>query len=195
MTMRGHFGHLRFSPTLRFVVFGAVAYTAVSVQGSFESLKQFSEVAHFTHYTVGHAHLGAYGFFTMIMFGATYYILPRITGREWASATMIRCHFWLAAIGITLYFTSLSIGGWFQGLALIDSNIPFIKIVVNTVPYLWGRSTAGLMLTTGHILFATLVIMNVWGFGKVRSGPTYFVESAGVKSTPVPAAAAVTVAS
>jgi cytochrome c oxidase cbb3-type subunit 1 len=176
MTMRGHFHHLRYSPTLRFVVFGAIAYTAVSVQGAFESLKFFSEVAHFTHYTVGHAHLGAYGFFTMIMFGATYYILPRLTGREWASARMIRWHFWLAAIGITIYFTALSIGGWFQGLALINHEVPFINIVVNTVPYLWSRSLAGVMLTTGHILFATLVVMNVGGWGKQRQGPTLFVE-------------------
>jgi cytochrome c oxidase cbb3-type subunit 1 len=184
MTMRGHFPHLRYSPTLRFVVFGAIAYTAVSVQGSFESLKQFSEVAHFTHYTVGHAHLGAYGFFTMIMFGATYYILPRLTGREWASGALIRWHFWLSAIGVTLYFTALSIGGWFQGLALIDSRVPFINIVLNTLPYLWSRSVAGLMLTAGHILFATLVVMNVWGFGKQRTGPTFFVEATGAKTAP-----------
>ena len=98
MTMRGHFRQLRFSPTLRFVVFGAIAYTAVSAQGSLEALKGINVITHFTHYTVAHAHLGVYGFFTMIMFGATYYILPRMTGREWASASMIRMHFWLLSL-------------------------------------------------------------------------------------------------
>jgi cytochrome c oxidase cbb3-type subunit I len=176
MTMRGHFRHLRYSPTLRFVVFGAVAYTVVSVQGSFESLKSVSEVAHFTHYTVGHAHLGAYGFFTMIMFGATYYIMPRLTGREWASARLIRLHFWLCAIGITLYFVALSIGGWYQGLSLIDANVPFIQIVVNTVPYLWHRSVAGMLMAAGHVVFAILTVMNVSGFGAQRVGPTMFAE-------------------
>jgi cytochrome c oxidase cbb3-type subunit I len=178
MTMKGHFRHLRYSPTLRFVVFGAIAYTAVSVQGSFESLKAVSAVAHFTHYTVGHAHLGAYGFFTMIMFGAAYYIMPRLTGREWASGRMIRMHFWLTATGIVLYFLALSIGGWFQGLALIDPDVPFIKIVQNTIPYLICRSVAGVVLTLGHIIFAALVVMNIRGYGKARSGPTYFVEPA-----------------
>jgi cytochrome c oxidase cbb3-type subunit 1 len=176
MTMRGHFHHLRYSPTLRFVVFGAIAYTAVSVQGAFESLKSFSEVAHFTHYTVAHAHLGVYGFFSMIMFGATYYILPRMTGREWASGRLIRWHFWLTAVGITLYFTALSIGGWYQGLALIDANIPFIRVVQGTLPYLISRSVAGVLMTAGHLIFASLVVMNVAGWGKPRSGPTYFVE-------------------
>ena len=68
-TMQGHFRELRYSPTLRFVVFGAMAYTVVSVQGAIESLRRFSEVAHFTHYTIAHAHLGLYGFYTMVMFG------------------------------------------------------------------------------------------------------------------------------
>lgn len=182
MTMRGYFHHLRFSPTLRFVVFGAIAYTAVSVQGAFESLKFFSEVAHFTHYTVAHAHLGVYGFFAMIMFGATYYIMPRLTGREWTSARMIRWHFWLSAIGITLYFTSLSIGGWYQGLALIDSNVPFIQTVQNMIPYLMGRSVAGVLMTAGHILFTIQVVMNVHGFGKPREGPTLFAEKGEAKN-------------
>ncbi len=140
MTMKGHFRHLRYSPTLRFVVFGAVAYTAVSVQGAFESLKIVSEVAHFTHYTVAHAHLGAYGFFTMIMFGATYYIVPRLTGREWASARLIRMHFWLCAIGILLYFVALSIGGWYQGLRLINPEVPFVTIVAKTIPHASGTA-------------------------------------------------------
>ena len=62
----------------------------MSFQGSIESLKDFSEVAHFTHYTVAHAHLGAYGFVTMIFFGLYYYMIPRLTGREWASSRLIR---------------------------------------------------------------------------------------------------------
>ena len=177
MTMRGQFRQLRYSPTLRFVVFGSVSYTAVSVQGAFESLKMFSEIAHFTHYTVAHAHLGVYGFFTMIMFGATYYILPRITGREWASARLIRSHFWLCSIGITLYFTALSIGGWFQGLALINPSVPFIKIVQSMTPYLILRTVAGIMMTFGHIIFAALVLMNLFGKGQAREGPTLFVEA------------------
>src|SRR5262249_5230185 len=75
MTMVGHFDALRYSPTLRFVVLGAMSYTAVSVQGSFEALRTMNEVVHFTHYTIAHAHLGLYAFFTMIMFGSMYYIV------------------------------------------------------------------------------------------------------------------------
>ncbi len=169
MTMKDHFVELRYSPTLRFVIFGAMSYTAVSFQGAIESLRRFSEVAHFTHYTIAHAHLGLYGFFSMTMFGAAYYYVPRLTGVEWASLRLIRLHFWASALGIILYFCSLTVGGWLQGRAMLDSDIKFIQIVVETIPYLMGRTVAGTLMTIGHLVFALLVVMNLCGVGRRRT--------------------------
>jgi cytochrome c oxidase cbb3-type subunit 1 len=53
MTTVGNFHLLKTSPTLRFVVFGAVSYSIVSYQGCLEALRSVSRVAHFTHYTIG----------------------------------------------------------------------------------------------------------------------------------------------
>ncbi|MBT8494860.1 MAG: cbb3-type cytochrome c oxidase subunit I, partial [Deltaproteobacteria bacterium] len=86
LTMVGHFHKLKTSPTLRFVVFGAMAYTVVSIQGSLTALRTVNETSHFTHYTIAHAHLGVYAFYSMIAFGALYYIMPRLVGREWISS-------------------------------------------------------------------------------------------------------------
>ncbi len=181
MTMRGHFHRLRYSPALRFTVFGAIAYTAVSVQGSLEALKDFSEVTHFTHYTVAHAHLGAYGFTTMVFFGLFYYMVPRLTGREWASPGLIRAHFWCSAIGITAYFVALSVGGWWQGRMMNDPNVPFANIVTYLLPHWLTRSVAGTLMLIGHLAFATLFAMNLAGWGKRRAaGPTLFAEPATV---------------
>lgn len=169
-TMRGNFRELRFSPTLRFVVFGSMCYTVVSVQGSFESLRAFSEVAHFTHYTIAHAHLGLYGFFTMVMFGAGYYMLPRMTGTEWASSWLIRLHFWSCAIGIFIYFTVLTYAGWTQGTRLINPEWKFIEIVMKTKPHLLGRSVGGSLMTFGHMVFGLLVLLNILRMGKPHAG-------------------------
>lgn len=180
LTMVGYFNLLRYSPTLRFVVFGAMAYTITSVQGSLEALRSVNEVTHFTHYTVGHAHLGVYGFFTMVSFGCMYYIVPRLTGWEWWSARLISAHFWLCSLGISLYFIALSVGGWLQGVAMIDVNAkyvpPFIEIVRMTIPYLQARSVAGTMMTLGHICFAALFVLNLLHVGRRREGPTMFAE-------------------
>ncbi len=138
MTMVGRFHLLRRSPTLRFIVFGGMAYTLVSWQGSTQALRSVNEVTHFTHYTVAHAHLGVYAFFTMTMFGAIYYIAPRLTGRAWASDRLIRVHFWCTAVGMAMYWTILSWGGVLQGLAMNDPDVPFLDVVAGTIPYLWG---------------------------------------------------------
>ncbi len=172
MTMVGHFKVLKYSPTLRFIVFGAMSYTAVSVQGSLQSLREINEVTHFTHYTVAHAHLGVYAFFTMTMFGSIYYIMPRLTRWEWASANLIRVHFWGSAVGMAIYWIALTWGGWFQGLMLNDKDVPFMDIVNYTLPYLQMRSIAGILMTIGHLAFAGLFFLNLLRKGEERQDPT-----------------------
>ena len=185
LTMVGSFGALRYSPTLRFVVFGAVNYTLVSLTGSAMALRSVNEITHFTHFTVAHAHQGMYGFFTMVMFGAVYYILPRVLLKEWPSAALIRTHFWAAAIGITLYWLDLSIGGWIQGVEMNNAGIPFLEVVRHTLPWLWVRSFSGILLTVGHVAFATNV---VWMLAAPRAAgataPTLFRTPPAVPAVP-----------
>ncbi|MBX3733265.1 MAG: cbb3-type cytochrome c oxidase subunit I [Verrucomicrobiae bacterium] len=152
-TMVGHFGKLKYSPTLRFIVFGAVSYTISSLQGVLSSVRWFSEVAHFTHHTVAHAHWGMYAFFTMTMFGAMYYILPRVTRREWPSERLISVHFWCTALGILLYVAPLSYGGWLQGKAMLNASLPFLEVVQITIPWLKLRTWSGILLAVGHVAF------------------------------------------
>jgi cytochrome c oxidase cbb3-type subunit 1 len=104
-------------------------------------------------------------------------MVPRLTGREWASAALIRVHFWCSAIGITIYFVSLSIGGWWQGRMLNNPNVTFDRIIAYLLPYLALRSVGGALMGTGHLAFAILLTMNLMGWGRQRTGgPTYFVE-------------------
>jgi cytochrome c oxidase cbb3-type subunit 1 len=169
----GHFDKLKYSPTLRFVVFGAMSYTAVSFQGSFEAIRSQSEITHFTHYTVGHAHLGLYAFLTMILFGAIYYIMPRLVKWEWPYPVLIKFHFWLVAIGIILYVLSMNVGGVFQGLYMNDASRPFIESVEVTKPYLAARSIGGALILVGQLFFIFLFSLMILRKGAVRLTPPW----------------------
>lgn len=173
LTMRGHFQMLKYSPTLRFIVVGAMCYTLVSLQGSSMAIRKLNEVTHFTHYTIAHSHLGVYGFFSMIMFGCMYYIVPRLTGFEWRSSILIKMHFWLAFYGIALMAFALSIGGIIQGLALKDTAVAFITIVEGTLPWLKARSLSGIMLSAAHLIFAYHFLLMIVGLGRKAGTPTY----------------------
>jgi cytochrome c oxidase cbb3-type subunit I len=174
LTAFKHLTIVRYSPTLRFVVFGAMSYTAVSFQGSLEATRSMSEVVHFTHYTIGHAHLGMYAFVSMVMFGAVYYILPRIAKWEWPYPHLIKVHFWLSAAGVVIYFVFLTVGGWLQGRAMNDAAIPFVDTVQGTLPYLVARSVGGLMMTLGHFIFAYHVALVIYRSGPRRFAPAWY---------------------
>jgi len=151
------------SPTIRFIVFGAVNYTMVSLLGSAMALRSVNESVHFTHFIIGHSHHGVYAFFTMIMFGSIYFMLPRLLGREWPSAVLIKIHWWATAVGVTAMVIVLSIGGWIQGAqmnALQDVEgalVPvytWAQVVETQTLYLVGRTLTGLLITVGHVAFA-----------------------------------------
>jgi len=171
LTMRGHFKTMYYSPTLRFIVLGAMMYTLSSFQGSFEALRSVSTVAHFTHFTVAHAHLGLYAFFSIVMFGAIYFVMPRVMAWEWPHPKLIILHFWLVTLGIGIYFVGLSIGGWLQGLAMLDATKPFMDSVLVTMPYLEARTLGGTLMTLGHLVFAVHFVQMALRYGTSRVGP------------------------
>lgn len=165
LTLKGHFSALRHSPVLRFIVFGAMMYTVASVQGSFEALRSLNAITHFTHFTVAHAHLGMYGFVSMVIFGGIYFVMPRILNVAWPRPSLIAWHFWLVVVGYGVYMVTLSIGGVLQGLALLDPARAFMESVAVTMPWLQGRSLGGALMTLGHLVFALHVFLII-----MRSG-------------------------
>lgn len=172
-TMVGRFGALEYSPSLRFVVAGSMIYTAVSLQGSVEALRGFNRVVHFTQYTVGHAHLGVYGFASLILFGALYFIVPRLVDWEWPSGRLIRWHFWLALAGVLIYVVSLAVGGWLEGRAMLDGARPFMDAVNLTKPYLIGRTVGGALMLGANVIFAYHYWLAVRRRGKPRLEPAW----------------------
>src|ERR1044071_8346634 len=173
MTMRGYFGLLRYSPTLRFTVFGVVAYTVFSLFGVLLSLRSTSRYLHFTQASIAYSHLGLYAFFTMVIFGSMYYIVPRLVGREWRYATLIKVHFWSSVYGVGLMTLMLFAAGLAEGSALDNPSMTFMESL-NYVPmYLRGRSLSGVLLTISHFVFAFHFGLMLFGLGRTASVPTF----------------------
>lgn len=173
-TLQGRMHLARYSPTLRFMMFGGLMYLAASLEGTLQALRSINAVTHFTHFTVAHAHLGMYAFVAMVLFGAIYFMLPRVLQWEWPYPWLISLHFWLAALGIGVYVVGLSIGGWLQGLAMLDATRPFMDSVTLTLPYLKSRSLGGALMTLGHGVFVTHVVLMALRFGPRRTSAALF---------------------
>jgi cytochrome c oxidase cbb3-type subunit 1 len=183
MTMQGYFPVMRYSPTLRFTVFGAMSYTIFSIVGILISLRSTARYLHFSQASVAYSQIGLYAFFTMIMFGSMYYIVPRLVGREWRYATLIKLHFWASVYGVGLMSLMLLAGGLVEGVDQNDPSMTFIESVASVLPYLRGRTVAMLLLTASHFIFAFHFGLMLFGLGRTSTVPTFLnpVEAEGAE--------------
>jgi cytochrome c oxidase cbb3-type subunit I len=181
MTMQGYFPLLRYSPTLRFTVFGAISYTVFSVVGVLISLRSLARYVNFTQASIAYSHLGLYAFFTMVIFGSMYYIVPRLVGREWRYASLIKLHFWASVYGIGLMTLMLLAGGFLQGANMENPSLVFSESTETVLPYLRGRTLSGLLLTASHFIFAYHFGLMLLGLGRTSTVPTFLnpVEAEG----------------
>ena len=155
-----YFDTVKQSSALRFIVFGAVAFTLAGLLGAVMGLRTIDEVTHFTYFTAGHIQLSYYAFFSMTMFGSIYFMAPRLLGIAWPSKRLINWHFWASAAGIVIVVSALFAGGLIQGLlmnALNESGAPvfeFLKVVGYTAPWLMIKLAGETLILTGHLAFA-----------------------------------------
>ena len=99
--------------------------------------------------------------------------MPRLVGREWRYATLIKLHFWAAAYGVGLMIAMLFLGGIAQGSSMSDATRPFADATDSILPYLRGRSVSGMLLTIAHFIFAFHFGLMLFGLGRTSSMPTF----------------------
>jgi cytochrome c oxidase cbb3-type subunit 1 len=102
-----------------------------------------------------------------------YYIVPRLVGREWRFASLIKIHFWASVYGIGLMTLMLLVGGWVQGLNMDNPGLSFTESTQSVLPYLRGRSLSGILMTVAHFVFAYHFLLMLLGLGRTASVPTF----------------------
>lgn len=152
-TVRGHHERLDSTWPLKFTYVGLMFWIIASVQlivGSFPSVSYLTD---FTWFTVAQKNLWVYGFFALTMFGAMYYLMPRVTGLE-PSAKLVSAHFWLMFLGVVLSYISLLVGGIAEGYLLtIQKNTPLEVL---------GASLVGVRVSTlGDLLMVLGTIVGL----------------------------------
>ena len=174
MTLRGAWDKLRTDPIIRMMVIAVAFYGMSTFEGPVMSIKSVNGLSHYTDWTIGHVHSGALGWVGMISFGAVYFMVPRLWGRERLySLRMVNWHFWLATLGIVVYAASMWVAGIMQGLMWreYDSQgflvYSFAETVAAMHPYYVMRLGGGLLYLTGGLVMAFNIWMTV--VGRVRT--------------------------
>ena len=173
-TMGGQYHMVYHSPTVRFTNFGVVAFLIGSVLGLLSSLRSGDRILHFTQFQTAQMHIMLYAFFSMVIFGAIYYILPRLVGCEWLSSSMITLHFYGSAYGGGMMIAMLLFGGIASGLSFVDPQATFAQIIQIGFVYLPGRSLAWFLISVGHLIFALHFVLMLLRIGQPGGEATLF---------------------
>jgi cytochrome c oxidase cbb3-type subunit 1 len=74
-------------------------------------------------------------------------------------------------------------GGLMQGSSMEDASLPFTESTQSILPYLRGRSLAGVLMTASHFIFAFHFGLMLFGLGRTASVPTFLnpVEEEGAE--------------
>ncbi|WP_313349517.1 cytochrome-c oxidase, cbb3-type subunit I [Paracoccus sp. (in: a-proteobacteria)] len=165
MTLSGAWDKLRTDPIIRMMVVAVGFYGMATFEGPMMSIKAVNSLSHYTDWTIGHVHSGALGWNGMITFGALYYLVPRLWGRERLYSTgLVSWHFWLATIGLVLYAASMWVSGIMEGLMWreVDAQGFLVNAFADTVaakfPMNVVRALGGVLYLTG----ALIMCYNLW---------------------------------
>lgn len=175
LTTLGKHNLVQTSPSLRFTFMGALFYPVSALMFALLSAFWTGASLQFTHAWYGFQIVTIYGFFSMCVFGAIYYIVPRLAGCEWLSVRLIRNHFWFSVYGIaTIVITSL-VCGLQQGSAINSPekwNLDFFAVVEGVKPYVIARAVAWALITWSNIWFLMHLMLMVAGLGRRSTAPT-----------------------
>jgi cytochrome c oxidase cbb3-type subunit 1 len=153
------------------IKFGFVAFVLSALLLVAAGCPQISHLVQFTWFGAAQTQLQLYGFFTITMFGAIYYILPRVVGIEFNFPKLIRVQHWFAMTGIILFVAALVIGGVAQGLKLNNPNIAFAEVTKTVLPFLRASTLGLIFLLLANLLFALnlFVMLIVWHISVVKA--------------------------
>ncbi|HEY0975899.1 MAG TPA: cytochrome-c oxidase, cbb3-type subunit I [Flavobacteriales bacterium] len=116
LTLRGAWDRVREDPVLKFFVVAVTCYGMATLEGPLLSIKSINAIAHFTDWIVAHVHIGGIGWNGFMVFGMTYWLVPRLFGTKLHSVKLANVHFWLGTLGIIFYAIPLYFAGFFQSL-------------------------------------------------------------------------------
>lgn len=138
---------------IRFMRFGLVAYVLTGVLDALTSFRSVALETQFTFLATAVDQLGLYGGVSMMLFGGIYFMVPRLTGRAWASSALTDGHRWFVTAGVVVLILALAVAGWTQADGLLNAKVALSDVFGRVRVSLLVVSGAQLLLLGANLLF------------------------------------------
>ena len=152
------------SPVLQCIAAGITSLMVIAVSSVIFHLPDSTlPLTQFSLSGYGFDALALYGFFSLMMFGAAYFIVPRVTGREWRSQRWVKVHLLFSVYGMITICWAALIGGFQQGMGQENWQLPWLGVVSVTNPYTVAITFAWCLILFSNVFFL-LHLVRMWWF-------------------------------
>lgn len=191
MTLRGVWDKVRTEPVLKFMALGITFYGMSTFEGPMLSIKSINSIAHFTDWVPGHVHAGTIGWNYLLTAGILYYLVSKLWNTEIYSKKIANVQFWIATIGLVLYYVSMVTAGITQSLMwraidpatgkLVYPN--FIETVVKIIPMYWVRAFGGTFVLISFLImvYNLYMTMKKGSVGKEQVFEAYALDDSSIE--------------
>ncbi|MGE9268796.1 MAG: cbb3-type cytochrome c oxidase subunit I [Verrucomicrobiales bacterium] len=176
-TIKGHGDLAAQSPSLRFTVAGIIAFLIFGVLSLLLNTTGTLRMTQFSITNYGFDILAFYGVFSLCAYGAIYFIVPRITKREWLSRRLINWHFYLSLYGVVVVVGVGLLGGYMQGIAGEAWDKPWKDAATLLFAMSWGTTIAWVFLSISNVFFCLHLLLMWARLGRRSSHPTLLAAS------------------
>ncbi|MHA2277261.1 MAG: cbb3-type cytochrome c oxidase subunit I, partial [Candidatus Kariarchaeaceae archaeon] len=149
-------GEWEWNTTTRFAFTGIVGWFMAGIQGVINATVWENTIIHNTLWVPGHFHTMALFNILMAIFAMTYYLLPKLTGKN-ISERSAKLHWWgtlIGLIGMVHFWLLQGILGFLRRSAVLPDEAALLTLL--SVPFFL------LMLVSQYFFFA-VVWKNIWG--------------------------------
>lgn len=141
-------------PALRFIAAGMITLIVLVVAAALLHLPDSTlPMTQFSLSVYGFDLLTLYGFFSLVMFGATYSIVPCVMRRGWLSPRLIQLHFLFSVYGMITVMLVTIIGGLQQGMNQEDWQQPWMAAAASAIPYAVANTFAWCLILFANVFF------------------------------------------
>jgi cytochrome c oxidase cbb3-type subunit 1 len=140
------------------IVYSIIGFLWGALMGGIKPFRDFVEYSAFGKFIVlAHAHINLLGWVEMAIFGALYYVVPRLSGRAIYSVRLVKVHFWIHNFGLVGMVAFFALAGLIGGIPSQDDPDAPARIVSHLLAF------AG--------MFGTLVLLAncIWGYNLFRT--------------------------
>lgn len=141
------------------IIYSIIGFSWGALMGGIAPFRHFvDQRLHGDLIVRAHTHINLLGWVEMAIFGAVYYLIPRLVKRPIYSVKLVKVHFWIHNIGLIGMVTLFTTAGIVGGTASLEVSPAQVEVLIR--PFLASMGLFGSLVLLANI---------IWGYNIFRT--------------------------